>query len=203
MPTSTPGKYVAFFAMMTGVLVIAFPVSVFSDLWQKELKKAGALETLDDEDDDNENENEIGDNGDDDMCDNDDAEKQWSPNSHVSKSSSIAAARQLVEELDKGSPALQDRKTAGVGQQKQQQKQQIMNSVTSLPDEALRPNMRPHMKRSPSSSSLKGNQVAIDCDDLINLLSHVQSMQESQREIKMILRKYRLQLRKVSRETKA
>ena len=36
----------AVFAMLTGVLVIAFPVSVFSDLWSKELKRAGALDHL-------------------------------------------------------------------------------------------------------------------------------------------------------------
>ena len=36
-PTSTGGKCVAIAAMLTGVLVIAFPVSVFSDLWHKEL----------------------------------------------------------------------------------------------------------------------------------------------------------------------
>mmetsp|Transcript_23831 Transcript_23831/g.35572 ORF Transcript_23831/g.35572 Transcript_23831/m.35572 type:complete len:244 (-) Transcript_23831:320-1051(-) len=47
-PTTVGGKCVAAFAMMTGVLVIAFPVSVFSDLWQKELKESGALEILDD-----------------------------------------------------------------------------------------------------------------------------------------------------------
>ena len=33
-------------AMMMGVLVIAFPVSVFSDLWSKELKKQGVLNEL-------------------------------------------------------------------------------------------------------------------------------------------------------------
>ena len=33
-------------AMLMGVLVIAFPVSVFSDLWSKELKKQGVLNEL-------------------------------------------------------------------------------------------------------------------------------------------------------------
>ena len=44
-PTTTGGKFVAIAAMLTGVLVIAFPVSVFSDLWQKELANHGALYT--------------------------------------------------------------------------------------------------------------------------------------------------------------
>mmetsp|Transcript_6432 Transcript_6432/g.9347 ORF Transcript_6432/g.9347 Transcript_6432/m.9347 type:complete len:778 (+) Transcript_6432:50-2383(+) len=43
-PTTIGGKFIAALAMLTGVLVIAFPVSVFSDLWSKELKNYGALE---------------------------------------------------------------------------------------------------------------------------------------------------------------
>jgi hypothetical protein len=49
-PTSTAGKYVATFAMLTGVLVIAFPVSVFSELWQKELRQYSGFEELDGDD---------------------------------------------------------------------------------------------------------------------------------------------------------
>ena len=40
-PTSPGGKCVTVCAMLLGVLVVAFPVSVFSDLWSKELKFAG------------------------------------------------------------------------------------------------------------------------------------------------------------------
>ena len=36
-PTSTSGKIVAVFALICGVLVIAFPVSIFSELWSNEL----------------------------------------------------------------------------------------------------------------------------------------------------------------------
>lgn len=39
--------------MLTGVLVVAFPVSVFSELWQKELRRTGAFaELMNDDDDD-------------------------------------------------------------------------------------------------------------------------------------------------------
>jgi Ion transport protein len=41
-PTSAGGKLVAIAAMLTGVLVVAFPVSVFTDLWQKELLHQGS-----------------------------------------------------------------------------------------------------------------------------------------------------------------
>eukprot|EP00547_Thalassionema_nitzschioides_P003107 CAMPEP_0194208120 /NCGR_PEP_ID=MMETSP0156-20130528/6660_1 /TAXON_ID=33649 /ORGANISM="Thalassionema nitzschioides, Strain L26-B" /LENGTH=446 /DNA_ID=CAMNT_0038935017 /DNA_START=30 /DNA_END=1370 /DNA_ORIENTATION=- len=57
-PTSTGGKFVAIMAMLTGVLVIAFPVSVFSDLWSRELKRAGTLVDDDDDDDDDEKEDD-------------------------------------------------------------------------------------------------------------------------------------------------
>jgi hypothetical protein len=39
-PTSTGGRYVAMLSMMMGVLVIAFPVSVFSEPWAEELSDA-------------------------------------------------------------------------------------------------------------------------------------------------------------------
>jgi len=40
-PTTVGGRCVAAMAMLMGVLVIAFPVSVFSDLWSNELKQRG------------------------------------------------------------------------------------------------------------------------------------------------------------------
>jgi hypothetical protein len=42
-PTSTAGKWVALCAMMVSVLVIAFPVSVFSDLWAREIEARAIL----------------------------------------------------------------------------------------------------------------------------------------------------------------
>jgi len=45
-PTSTAGQWVSACAMLTGVLVIAFPVSVFSELWSEELKEVKGLESL-------------------------------------------------------------------------------------------------------------------------------------------------------------
>ena len=45
-PTTACGKWIAAIAMLLGVLVIAFPVSIFSDLWSKELRRTGALSDL-------------------------------------------------------------------------------------------------------------------------------------------------------------
>lgn len=42
-PTSTSGKIVAVFALICGVLVIAFPVSIFSELWSNELENMRQL----------------------------------------------------------------------------------------------------------------------------------------------------------------
>ena len=52
-PTTVGGRCVAALAMLMGVLVIAFPVSVFSDLWSHELKQRG-VDYEDILDDDNE-----------------------------------------------------------------------------------------------------------------------------------------------------
>ena len=56
-PTSPAGKMVASLAMLLGVLVIAFPVSVFSDLWSKELKAGAYRSRTDSTDVDEEYEN--------------------------------------------------------------------------------------------------------------------------------------------------
>lgn len=62
-PTSMGGKWVATFAMLMGVLVIAFPVSVFSDLWSHELEKVDGFETLNEiVNDDNPNTSSVGSN---------------------------------------------------------------------------------------------------------------------------------------------
>eukprot|EP00536_Pseudo-nitzschia_multiseries_P007587 jgi/Psemu1/296616/fgenesh1_pm.180_\ len=60
-PTSVAGMWVGTIAMLTGVLVIAFPVSVFSDLWSEELKQVKVFESLykdDGSDSDNEKGND-------------------------------------------------------------------------------------------------------------------------------------------------
>jgi len=153
--------------MMTGVLVIAFPVSVFSDLWSKELKRSGAFSALE-EDDDN-----------DDGRVEEDEEKQGK----------LKSAQKVEAELDPMPPA----KHGSVRFADEPDHMIALNqSVESLPGDL------PSMKRARSNSYLKGNQVAIDREDMINLLAQIQDMQESQREIKGILRKYKLQLRQVS-----
>lgn len=153
--------------MMTGVLVIAFPVSVFSDLWSRELKRTGALAAL--EEDMEDDGDDDGDRGGEEVNNRD-------------------TAKQLVAELDDHDATPVKLGTRGFPDGPNQS----IQSVESLPSEL------PSMKGFGSSSSLKANQVAIDRDDLISLLAHVQTMQESQREVKGILRKYKSQLQQFS-----
>lgn len=61
-PTSTAGKFVGTFAMLAGVLVLAFPVSVFSDLWSEELKKVKGFQDLYEDDDENEDQDKSNNN---------------------------------------------------------------------------------------------------------------------------------------------
>eukprot|EP00977_Amphora_coffeiformis_P016964 scaffold5383_cov222-Amphora_coffeaeformis.AAC.5 len=157
--------------MMTGVLVIAFPVSVFSDLWSKELKRTGAFSTLDDDDDNDDGRGHQGDE----------------------KRGSLNPSQKLEAGLDQLSPVKQGSvRWADEPDHYVELNQSVNQSVESLSGEL------PGIKRTRSTSSLKGHQVAIDREDMINLLAQVQAMQESQREIKSILRKYRLQLQQVS-----
>ena len=156
--------------MMTGVLVIAFPVSVFSDLWSKELKRSGAFAALEEDDDDDDDDN-------DDMT----------VNAVANQSQKAEAAQKLVDELDEFASPIKAGPYGVIAAV-----EDVNQSVESLPSQL------PSMKRGQSNTSLNRNQVAMDRDDLINLLSHVQTMQESQREIKAILRKYKLSLQQIS-----
>ena len=59
-PTSFGGKCVATAAMMLGVLVVAFPVSIFSELWRDELKDIGVLKSVDGSQVSNEDNDDMG-----------------------------------------------------------------------------------------------------------------------------------------------
>lgn len=46
-PTSNAGRSVGVIVMLLSMLVVAFPVGIFSDLWSKELERVGAVKNLD------------------------------------------------------------------------------------------------------------------------------------------------------------
>ena len=166
VPTTTGGKWVAFFAMMTGVLVIAFPVSVFSDLWSKELKRTGALSALDDDEEE-----------DDDDKGTKERDEEGGPSSNGKGVTFQVAEMDVPGAAVRGDPS-----------------DDLPASLRSNDGPLGEATITTGVSRRQSSSSLKESQVAIDRDDLTSLLTHVHSIQESQREIKLILRKYKPQL---------
>ena len=125
VPNTTGGRWVAAMAMLTGVLVIAFPVSIFSDLWQKELKKTGFLEHLEEESDEDQEEN--------------------NNNTHI-----------YHEKLDP------------------------MASVDSMATYGS------------STRRIVGDNVLISKNDLAELYRHMETMHDSQRSIRRILKQYKL-----------
>lgn len=59
VPVTVGGQWIGVIAMLMGVLVIAFPVSVFSDLWHKELQISGAIGDVDNNDDGRESDMDV------------------------------------------------------------------------------------------------------------------------------------------------
>jgi hypothetical protein len=147
VPTTSTGKCVATLAMLLGVLVIAFPVSVFSELWSKELRLKGFQ--LDDDDN--------GDGGGDaggagDAGDGQNGEKSMGVLPDATKGSS-SDGRFTFESLAE--------------------------------DAATLPYLLDHKKAVPD-----GDHIVIRKDDLVEMVAHFQTISESQRQIRSILKKY-------------
>jgi hypothetical protein len=140
VPTSKAGKCVAAIAMLMGILIIAFPVSVFSDLWCKELHLRG-FEAQDDDSGDGS-----------DGGDGKNEEKNLGALPNATKGSN------------------------NVGHL----------SFESLPeDAATSPYLLDYRKAVPD-----GDHIVIRKDDLAEMVAHFQTITESQRQIRTILKKY-------------
>jgi hypothetical protein len=131
--------------MLLGVLVIAFPVSVFSDLWSKELRKSGAFRALDDDDDDED------DNG-------------GGAGDDAGKGENGEIGMETLPETRKGS----DRRL----------------SLESLPEETASPLLFDRKRAADS------DHIVIRKDDLTEMVAHFQTITDSQRQIRAILKKY-------------
>jgi hypothetical protein len=179
--------------MMTGVLVIAFPVSVFSDLWSKELKRSGALSALDEDEDDDEK-NDAQDDG------SKDLERARNTQSTPTREKFVKFLS-TTEEEPPATPTQPDASHNFISDPNLDEQPLIVddlphpNTSNSNIESLVSPSGGMDRRSSSSSlSRLNNNQVAIDKDDLMSLLANVQSIQESQREIKLILRKYKMQM---------
>lgn len=140
VPWSSAGRSVATLAMLLGVLVIAFPVSVFSDLWQKELRRTGALASLYEDDEDKES-------------------------SDSSKRVEISG-----NYVDQGTSPKSSFGTVVYGHN------HTAWDVTNY------------------HQDLTDQQVIIQKSDLAEIVANLQTIHESQRQIRAILRKYKQEL---------
>lgn len=157
VPTSTLGKWIAAAAMLMGVLVIAFPVSVFSDLWSKELRKTGALTAL---------------------LEEEEFEQHHEQKNEPARSNSDRGAGEpdsipLSPDLQWNHPRREPSREIPSGLPRDTH-DAAASWEDSLPDKD------------------DNRTVVLRRDDLADLLAHVQSINESQRNIRAILRKYKL-----------
>ena len=143
-PTSTIGQWIAAFAMIAGVLVIAFPVSVFSDLWSDELKKVKGFESIFEDDNDNDNDNDN------------------TANNGVSDN---IGSNKKEEERKSRRPALRRRD--------QDQYQEINTGFEEF-----------HSKSS--------THITMEKEDLNEIVSSIYTIQQNQRRIQRIMKKYYL-----------
>jgi hypothetical protein len=164
-PESTIGKWVATGAMLMGVLVIAFPVSVFSELWSKELRKAGAILDDEEDDDDDGGNNKNSKNG------NVQVPKEESRHDKVQGSTGKYDPTQFPS-----SSELESLTRAGL----------TSSSNTRSPAVTLRKSLS-----NESTYSMDENYLAMHKEDLAELYDHYRCINESQRQIRAILRKYK------------
>lgn len=150
-PTSPLGKWIAAAAMLMGVLVIAFPVSVFSDLWSKELRMTGALMALEEEEEGNEKGEPDSEGG---------VVAMPAAHNHgdVSMSPEVERSHRESIETPVCQPFVSSNRESTGG----------------------------------SSYAVDDNHVVLRREDLADLVAHFQTINESQRQIRAILRKYKL-----------
>ena len=208
-PTSTSGKWVAAMAMLMGLLVIAFPVSVFSDLWSKELRKSGlrglsdVLVALDEEDEEEDDEQE-------EEYDVKQEANKDSGGSGGKRNGSGDYAAMGMHRNHNGAVMLQngdDEESNLLAPTSRNNGRGTSESEPELGTVSYHHHHRPlattaasaeqHFQE--SSSSHRGFTLS-DADDLLvlrksdmaELMAHMQSIHESQRHIRSILRKYRI-----------
>lgn len=156
-PTTAMGKIVASMAMLVGVLVIAFPVSVFSDLWSKELRRTGAIQTLDEDEDDG--------------AGNDTTGSATAISSGSGDTLPAAAA-----------PAMST--SASDSFNYESSLDNMNNMGVSRPVD--------YASSGTAASFVENDHVVIRKDDLVELAAQLHAITESQRQIRSILKKYRV-----------
>ena len=204
-------------AMLTGVLVIAFPVSVFSDLWQSELRKGGALSGLLAALDDNNNDDDNDDDDDDDENDNNNDDNNEANASRSPQVSSLDSTGQLQTQnvmlpLPRNEEVMQKDSAVTMGQDSDHSHLHVseLAGAMSIPAAATTLHQTTATAAITSRSTaataaaasaafdqrqhhqVESNLVVMRKDDLVELATHMQSIHESQKQIRHILRRYRI-----------
>eukprot|EP00522_Entomoneis_paludosa_P007415 CAMPEP_0172454750 /NCGR_PEP_ID=MMETSP1065-20121228/11645_1 /TAXON_ID=265537 /ORGANISM="Amphiprora paludosa, Strain CCMP125" /LENGTH=620 /DNA_ID=CAMNT_0013207131 /DNA_START=25 /DNA_END=1890 /DNA_ORIENTATION=- len=196
-PTSNAGRWVGVMAMLLSLLVIAFPVSVFSDLWSKELEKSGAiksLEALSDQEGgsnlgDSEHNNNNGDGGPEGGGGGDTS----TPRTAARLSGSAAAVLEEGNRMDHGGRGGDTNTTGGGGAGDDMHALLAANHVEG----SVTRNWNYGYQHAPNVMNTTdqldpSNIVILQKTDLAELLRHVQNVTHSQTQIKAILRKYKI-----------
>ena len=191
VPTTVAGRYVAICAMILSLLVIAFPVSVFSDLWSKELERVGALKSLDTliseshfDDDDDEWEEDAGGNS---------KDTTPSPNKEKPNPPTIAGEALPVKQEDTSEQPQQ----LGIPATLNPFSAHRVNPVTGSATRSWNYGYQhaPHVVAQASSfdgTSEDDTIVVLHKSDLAEILRHTQQISQSQAQIRTILKKYKL-----------
>ncbi|CAB9499526.1 gated channel subfamily B member [Seminavis robusta] len=182
-PTTTSGKYVACFAMLMGVLVVAFPVSVFSDLWAKEIKRQHQEPAERHHQDQH---NHHGHNGDDDNLhtngdDEDDGIK-------MPLDSPAAMRAKNMDTLWNSFGRLSFMPNSDIIDEEQ------LRTIETHNDDGSPRSSNDHHKEAPGH--LKGvstpGVVLMDTQDLKDILDRLESIREHENNIRSILDKYKI-----------
>lgn len=175
-PTSTCGKIVAVFALLCGVLVIAFPVSIFSELWSKELRAMGELRNLYDLSDPDEDYEED---------DDDDISYQSSEQRAPVKFVSTRSTHDLYENQSE----FPDVNTSFASMLLQNHDDLSQNSNNSLVQTGQKNNQNDDRLNDESDSEFSSH-AEFTTKDIADLRRYVESIEHAQTKIRKILTKF-------------
>ena len=170
-PMTPAGKWVATLAMLTGVLVVAFPVSVFSQLWSNELRKAGFLELMKQ---DNNVDDETAEEEEEDLV-----------------KGNVRTVEEGSDRVENGnSNAFLDEPSLSYQKPTIQKDAPIAGEVLYPPISNI-PSRRNRLKRDLEGPEARPAKMIMDGDDYFEIMAQIQSIHESQMRIRSIMRKYR------------
>jgi len=219
-PVTNAGRWVAVLSMLLSVLVIAFPVSVFSDLWSKELERVGAVRNLEalassstssmgsnEEDRGNDDDNDGGGIGGDLGPDNLNSAPSSGnvptalmvPTGQDINDESFALKDPLATNNDthnpRPAPIQTSSSTAPAGwNYGYQHAPQVLAAATGQPEQQQQQHHHHHGGTHLHLPDDPNALVVMAKDDMMDLLRYSQSIAHSQKQMQLIMRKYKLSM---------